>query len=370
MLGRPRSELVGIEEKGNKEGIGCGMKAIYITKHGSADVLTYGELPDPVIGSSDVLIRVRACALNRLDLITRTGVRGTKLRLDNPHILGGDVSGDILEVGAQVNWLKSGDRVVVNPKLPCSRCQNCVVNKPELCTKPGMVGSVINGGYAEYISVPATNVVLIPNSISYEEAASLPTVFLPCWNILLKRANLKPWETVLILSASSGVGTAAIQVAKNVIGARVIATTSSTKKEQKALSLGVDHVINYTRDNILETINKLTDSRGVDVVVDHVGSEFWPAAMSSLAPGGRYGICGVTTGYRAELQMGALFVKQQTVMGVFMGSNQDLQRIVDMVDRRKLKGVIHRIFELADAVKAHETMESRDFFGKLILKIP
>lgn len=346
------------------------MKAVYITEHGNLDVLTYGELPDPMPGDLDVLIRVRACALNRLDLITRAGARGTKLALDNPHILGGDVSGDIVEVGVQVNWLKSGDRVVVNPKLPCYKCQCCVVNRPEMCIKPGMIGSTINGGYAEYVSVPATNVFVIPSNISYEEAASLPTVFLPCWSILLNRANLKPWETVLILSASSGVGTAAIQVAKNVIGSRVIATTSSNIKKQKALDLGADHVINYTKDNVLDTIGELTNKRGVDVVVDHVGSEFWPEAMASLAPGGRYGICGVTTGYRAELQMGTLFVKQQTVLGVFMGSNQDLRYIVDMVSRRIIRGVIDKVFELSDVVKAHETMESRGFFGKLILKIP
>lgn len=346
------------------------MKAIYITEHGNLDVLTYGELPDPIPGDSDVLIRVRACALNRLDLITRAGVRGTKLALGNPHILGGDVSGDIVDVGAQVNCLKFGDRVVVNPKLPCYKCQCCVANKPEMCIKPGMIGSTVNGGYAEYVSVPATNVVVISSNISYEEAASLPTVFLPCWSILLKRADLKPWETVLILSASSGVGTAAIQVAKNVIGSRVIATTSSNIKKQKALDLGADHVINYTKDNISDAIGELTNNRGADVVVDHVGSEFWSEAMASLAPGGRYGICGVTTGYRAELQMGTLFVKQQTVLGVFMGSNQDLRYIVDMVGRGIIRGVIDKVFELSDAVKAHETMESRDFFGKLILKIP
>jgi NADPH:quinone reductase-like Zn-dependent oxidoreductase len=345
------------------------MKAVYITEHGGTEVLTYGDLPEPVVGPNDVRIRVRACAINRLDVFTRAGVRGTRRSSSEPHILGGDVSGDIVEVGSEVTRAKPGDRVVVHPVLTCRQCTYCIGGQEELCVKPGMLGSTTNGGYAEYVTLPGVNTQPLPDSISYEQAASMPTVFLPCWSILMRRAALKPWETVLVLSASSGVGTAAIQVAKNVIGARVITTTSTEEKAEKARELGADEAINYAEEDVAKRVKELT-GRGVDVVVDHVGADFWPAAMASLAPGGRYGICGVTSGYRAELQMGLMFLKHQTVLGVFMGRKEDLRQIVDRAAKGEIRGVVHETFPLEDAARAHETMESRNFFGKLVLTVP
>ncbi len=346
------------------------MKAVYFTEHGGTEVLTYGELPELPIGPNEVRVRVRACALNRLDLYTRMGVRGTRMGLDQPHVLGGDSAGDVAEVGSEVTMVNVGDRVVVNPKLTCGQCQYCIAGDDELCIAPGMLGSTQNGSYSEYVTIPAANAVRIPETISYEEAASLPTVFMPSWNILVRRAALKPWETVLILSASSGVGTAAIQVAKNVIGARVIATTSSPEKAKKARELGADEVIDYSTEDIEKRVKELTNRRGVHVVLDHVGADFFPAAHRSLAPGGRYGICGVTSGYKAELQMGTMFLKNQTVFGVFMGHKEDLRLIIEMVARGTLHGIIHATFPLKDAARAHETMEERAFFGKLILTVP
>ena len=346
------------------------MKAVYITEHGGIDALTYGDLPEPEPGPNDVKIRVRACALNRLDLYTREGARGTRVRFDGPHILGGDVAGDVVEVGSEVTRLQSGDRVVVNPRLTCRQYRFCISGEEELCEKPGMLGSTTSGGYAEFVSLPAVNAVILPDSRSYEQAASLPTVFLPSWTVLVRKAALQPWETALILSASSGVGTAAIQVAKNIIGANVITTTSTEEKAQRARELGADHVINYNNEDIAKRVQEITDGRGVDVVLDHVGADFWPAAMKSLAMGGRYGICGVTTGYRAELQMGLLFLKYQTVFGVFMGRKEDLRQIVEMAGRGVIRGVIHQTFSLRDAAKAHGTMEGTNFFGKLVLTVP
>ena len=345
------------------------MKAVYITEHGGVDVLTYGDQPEPAAGPSDVKIRVRACALNRLDVFTRAGVRGTRLPLEGPQILGGDVAGDVAQVGDAVTWVRPGDRVVINPRVTCRQCRPCILGEEELCVNPRMVGSTMSGGYAEYATVPAVNAVPLPDSISYEEAASLPTVFMPSWSFLYRRAALKPWETVLVLSASSGVGTAAIQVAKRVIGARVIATTSTEEKARKALELGADSVILYNTEDVADRVKELTDRRGVDVVVDHVGADAWPAASASLAPGGRYGICGVTSGYRVELQMGLLFLKNQTVIGVFMGRQSDLVLIVEMARKRLVRGVVHKTFQLQDAAKAHEMMEGRDFFGKLVLTV-
>ena len=280
------------------------------------------------------------------------------------------MAGDVAEVGDEVTHVKPDDRVVVNPRLTCGQCRFCIGGEDELCERPRMLGSNTSGSYAEYVGVSAVNTVALPDSMSYEEAASLPTVFLPCWNLLMRRATLKPWETVLVLSASSGVGTAAIQVAKRVIGARVIATTSTEEKAHKASELGADQVINYTDEDIPQRVKELTGGRGVDVVLDHVGADFWPAAIASLAPGGRYGICGVSTGYRAELQMGMLFLKNQSVFGIFMGRQEDLRQIVATAERGLIRGIIHRTFPLEEAAKAHEAMESRNFFGKLVLTVP
>jgi NADPH:quinone reductase-like Zn-dependent oxidoreductase len=293
-----------------------------------------------------------------------------RLPLTEPHVLGGDVAGDVVEVGAEVAQLAHGDRVVIYPRITCRQCRYCVSGDEEMCLSSYMLGDAVDGGYAEYICVPAANAVPIVDSVSYEEAASLPTVFVPCWNMLIRRANLKPWDTVLVLSASSGVGTAAIQVAKYVVGARVIATTSTDEKATKAIKLGADEVIIYTKDDIVERVAELTENKGVDVVVDHVGADFWKPAISSLAPGGKYGICGVTTGYKAELQMGQLFLRQQTIFGVLMGRCQDLVQIVDMTARGIINGVVHETFELRDAARAHEVLERADFFGKLVLIVP
>ena len=344
------------------------MKAVYMTEHGGADVLQYGDMPEPEIGPNDVKIRVRAASLNRLDVYSRAGVRGTRRRnFDTPHILGGDAAGEIVEVGSEVRGHETGQRVVVNPRMTCNQCRWCSAGQDEFCENAGMLGSSRRGSYAEYVGVPATSAVPIPDGLSFEEAATLPTVYLPSWTILVRKGALQSWETALVLSASAGVGTAGIQVAKNVIGATVITTTSTDEKAAQAAELGADHVINYSTEDIAGRVREITGGRGVDVVLDHVGAEFWPAASRSLAMGGRYGICGVTTGYRAELQMGAMFTRYQTVFGVFMGRKEDMRQIVQMADRGVVRGIIHQTFPLKDAAMAHEVMESRNFFGKLVL---
>ena len=284
-----------------------------------------------------------------------------------PLILGGDSAGDIAEVGSQVHGLKVGDRVVVNPKITCGQCSDCLFGQDDLCAHGRMLGSALDGSYAEYMKVPAVNVHLIAEHVSYEEAAAIPTTYLPMWNMLIRRGQLKPWETVLVLSASAGVGTAAIQVAKNVIGARVIATTSTEEKAARAKELGADEVINYTEQDIRERVRELTDGQGVEMVVDHVGAEFFQGAYNSLKSGGRYGICGVTTGYKSELHMGALFTRQLTVFGVYMGSKGDMKQIVEMLNRGSIKPAIHEVFPLERAADAHAAMDSLNFFGKLVL---
>lgn len=343
------------------------MRAVYIEAHGGPEVLTYGERPDPVIEPNELKVRIKASALNRLDLYTRAGARGMTREFPPPLILGGDSAGDIAEVGSQVHGLKVGDRVVVNPKITCGQCSDCLSGQDDLCAHGRMLGSALDGSYAEYMKVPAVNVHLIAEHVSYEEAAAVPTTYLPMWNMLIRRGQLKPWETVLVLSASAGVGTAAIQVAKNVIGARVIATTSTEEKAAKAKELGADEVINYTEQDIRERVRELTDGHGVEMVVDHVGAEFFQGAYNSLKRGGRYGICGVTTGYKSELHMGTLFTRQLTVFGVYMGSKGDMRQIIEMLNRGSIKPSIHQVFPLEQAADAHTAMDTRNFFGKLVL---
>lgn len=347
------------------------MKAVYITKHGSSDVLTYGDFPEPEFGPNEVLIRVRACALNRLDLYTRAGSRGTKRNFDKPHILGSDVAGDVIEIGADVTSIRRGTRVLVNPKMSCRQCRLCLAGQDDLCDQsPGMLGSSCNGGYAEYVVAPASNTLPLPENVTYENAAGLPTVFMPSWNILVRQGKLRPWETALIASSSSGVASAAIQIAKNVIGARVITTTSSEEKVKQAFALGADEVINYQTEDVARRIKDITSGKGVDVVVDHVGADFWPAAIRTLAKGGRYGICGVTSGYEVNLQIGLLFLNQHTVFGVFMGRGEDLRQIVDSAGRGLIRSIIHETYPLEDAARAHKVMEELHFFGKLVLVVP
>ena len=343
------------------------MKAVYIEAHGGTEVLTYGERPEPVLEPHEVKVRVRATALNRLDLYTRAGVRGMKREFPPPLVLGSDGAGDVVTVGDEVRHVQVGQRVVLNPLITCGQCRRCHAGEDHLCPSPRMLGSAVDGTYAEYVKAPAANVHPLAQHVSYEQAAAVPTAFLAAWSILVRRAQLKPWETALVLSASAGVGIAGIQIAKNVVGARVIATTSTEEKAAKAKELGADEVINYTQEDIPKRVKELTGGEGVDLVVDHLGAEFFAAACGSLKRAGKFGTCGVTTGYKAELHMGLLFSRQLTVFGVYMGSKEDMRQIVEMLNRGKIRPPIHQVFPLAEAAAAHQTIEERSFFGKLLL---
>ncbi|MDP3064936.1 MAG: zinc-binding dehydrogenase [Chloroflexota bacterium] len=345
------------------------MKAVYIESHGGPEALQYGERPEPSIQPHEVKVRVRACSLNRLDTYVRAGVRGQKRSFPPPHIPGGDCAGEIAEVGAAVQNVVVGQRVAVNPRFGCGVCRYCLAGDDDRCPRPRFLGTSLEGSYAEYVAVPATTVYPIADSVSFEEAAALPTTFLPVWNILVRRGALKPWETALALSASAGVGAAAIQVAKRVVGARVIATTSSPEKAERALALGADAVIDYTREDVTQRVMELTGGQGADVVVDHVGAQAFPKAFAALARGGRYGVCGVTSGYEVPLQMGALFTRQVSLFGVFMGSQEDMRQVTAMLNRGVIHPTIDHVFPLAEAADAHRLMESRAFFGKIVLKV-
>ena len=333
------------------------VKAVFITEHGGPSVMEYGEMPDPTVGPGEVLVRVWAASINRLDLFTRAGARGMKVPDERmPHILGGDSAGEVAGLGDGVRGLTVGQRVLVNP---------LIATQPS----PHMLGTHRQGSYAELVAVPVDNVVPIPDSLSFEEAAALPTVFLPSWSIIVKEGKLKPYETAMVLSASSGVGTAAIQIIKGVVGATCIAVTSSQEKVAKSLELGADHAINYKTEELAQRVKELTDGKGVDLVADSSGAAFFEDAYASLARGGRFGTCGVTGGFQAQIHLGQLFTKQLHVFGVFMGETDDLKQIVQAAERKQIKGVIHATYPLAEAAKAHEEMERSEHFGKFVLVV-
>ena len=338
------------------------MKAVYIEAQGGPEVLTYGDRPEPEAKAGEVKVRVKATALNRLDLYTRAGGRGLDREFPPPLILGGDCAGEVVECGDGVAILKPGDRVVVNPRISCMQCAACLAGQDDLCRRESFLGSAVDGSYAEFVVVPAVNAHPLADSVSFEQAAAAPTTYLPVWNMLQRKLQLQPWQTVLVLSASAGVGVAAIQVAKDVIGAKVIATTSSPEKAAKATELGADVVINYNEEDIRERVREITDRAG-----DHVGADFFAPAFASLRNGGRYGICGATTGLRTELHLGLLFSQRKEIYGVFMGTKEDMREIVELMNKGVVKPVVDRTFPLAEAAEAHKYMDETSFFGKLVL---
>ncbi len=341
------------------------MKAVRFHEHGGLDVLKYEEAPEPQIQPNEVLVKVKACALNHLDLWLRAGVRAWKLPM--PRTVGSDISGEVAQVGALVKNAKPGDRVLLAPGISCGQCEACWKGLDSACRSYTLFGVMVDGGYAEYVKTPEMNVVPIPGDLNFDEAAAVPLVFLTAWHMLFGRARLQPGEDVLVVGAGSGVGSAAIQVAK-LVGCRVIATAGTDEKLAKARALGADDIINHMRQSIAEEVARLTDKRGLDVVVEHVGQAVWDDCFNSLATYGRLVTCGVTSGGEVKLNVQALFGRQRTVMGSFMGGKGELMDVLKLIGERKLKPVIDSVFPLAEAREAQKKMESRDFFGKILLR--
>ena len=344
------------------------MKAVYIESHGDAGVLRYGARPDPQPGPGEIVVQVRASALNRLDIFTRAGQRGLEREFPPPLILGGDAAGEVAAVGDNVSSHKVGDRVVINPRLACGVCQWCGSGRDELCRRSRFLGTARDGSYAELVAVPEVNAYPLDDGVPFTDAAAVPTTYLPVWNMAVRRAALQPWETALVFSASAGVGAAAIQIFKNVVGATVIATTSTPEKAELARNLGADYVINYNAADITQRVREITAGAGVDLVVDHVGADVWAHGFRALRPGGRYCTCGATSGLRAELHLGLLFSRQIEIYGGYMGSREDMRQIVASLNRGVIKPAIHQTYPLADAAQAHRDLEATNFFGKLLLQ--
>ncbi len=340
------------------------MRAMVLTGHGGPEKLQLAELPDPAPKAREVRVRVKACALNHLDIFVREG--WPKLRLELPHVLGSDISGVVDQAGAEVGDLPPGTPVLVNPGLSCGACRECLSGRDGRCRQYQILGEHSRGGYAELVCVPRANILPFPRNLSFEQAACIPLVFLTAWEMLVNRAHLAPGETVLVHAAGSGVGSAAVQIAK-LCGAKVIATAGSTAKLDKARALGADDVVNYEELDFLSEVKRITARQGVDVVFEHTGARTFEKSVAALSPGGRLVTCGATTGPEARLDLRVLFWKRISLLGSTMGSKGDLFQIVKLVEEGRLKPVLDQILPLAEAAKAHKLMEERAQFGKIVL---
>lgn len=341
------------------------MKAIIFSEHGGPEKLVYGEVPKPVIGPGEVLIRVKACALNHLDIWIRQGNPSYPISL--PHISGSDIAGVVEEVGVQVEGVIVGDRVLVSPGVSCWRCEFCLTGRDNLCQSYSLIGGKMHGGYAEYLKVPFRNILPMPENLSFEQAAAFPLVSVTASHMLFALARVQHGETVLIMGAGSGVGSMAVQLAK-LVGARVITTVGSDEKIPKAVILGADAVINHAKEKVADRVKLLTEGRGVDVVIEHVGPEVWDACLRSLTRGGRLITCGATTGAAVQLDLRHIFSHQLTVKGSYMGTRAELVKTVELMGQKRLIAVIDRTYPLSDAQAAQEQMLSRNFFGKIVLQ--
>jgi NADPH:quinone reductase-like Zn-dependent oxidoreductase len=338
------------------------MKAARIHEFGGPEVLRYEDVSDPKPRKDQLLVRIKACAMNHLDIWVRKGLPGVNL----PHILGSDVAGEIVEVGEYISGFTAGQRVLLAPMHFCNQCAKCVAGLQNQCPEFTVLGNRVDGGNCELIAVPAVNVIPIPDALDFNQAASVPLVFLTAWHMLVGRAGVRPGQTVLVLGGSSGVGIAAIQVAK-LFHARVITTAGDERKIEKALELGADYGINHYQQKISEEVKKLTDKEGVDIVVEHVGAATWDQSMKCLKPAGTLVTCGATTGPNASFDLRFLYSRQLSLLGSYMGTMAELYEVLGHIFAGRLKPVVDHTFALQEVRAAHEYLESSRMFGKVVL---
>jgi NADPH:quinone reductase-like Zn-dependent oxidoreductase len=329
------------------------MKAIIYHQFGGVEVLKYEDLPKPEVGANDILVSVKAASLNQLDLRLRSGK--SPRPVDLPHIGGVDIAGDVAEVGKNVTDVKVGTRVVVDPTVKYGEMVK-------------VVGVNLYGGFAEYVKVPAANVVPIPDNLSYDLACTLPICYVTAWYGLFDRGNLKPGETVLVHAAGSGTGSAAIEVAK-LSGAYVVATAGTDEKLAKAKELGADEVINYSTSDFAEEVKRITNKRGADIIFDQIGGSVWDKNLQSLASQGRLLLVGVVGGGTASANLGPIIVRDLSIVGVtvFNAPRRDLETVVKLTTQGRLRPVIDKKFPLKEAAQAQKVLEDRNQFGKVIL---
>ena len=338
------------------------MKAVRIHEAGGPEVLRYEDIPEPQMRKDQVLVRERACAMNHLDLWVRQGIPKVPL----PHILGSDVAGEVVEIGEYVSGFKAGQRVLLAPMHFCGHCEKCTAGLQNQCREFTVLGNAVDGGNCELIAAPAANLIPFPDSLDFNQAASVPLVFVTGWHMLVGRAQIKPGQTVLVLGANSGVGIAGIQIAK-LFQCTVIATAGDDRKAERARELGADHVINHYQQKISDEVRRITSKQGVDIVLEHVGPATWDESVRSLKPGGTLVTCGATTGPQVGIDLRFLFSRQLSLLGSYMGTMGELHEVLKHVFSGKLKPVVDRTFPLSEARAAHEYMEKSQMFGKIVL---
>jgi NADPH:quinone reductase-like Zn-dependent oxidoreductase len=340
------------------------MQAALFEEHGGPEKIVVQSVADPVAGPGEAIIQVKACAVNHVDLWVLKGSPAYPVAL--PHVLGADVAGIIESVGPGTKGLKKGQRVVVAPGISCFKCAMCKAGHDNLCESFSMVGTKLWGGYAEKVKVLAGSVFPIPASLSFEEAAAFPLTFLTAWHMLITRGGLKRGQKVLVIGASSGIGSAAIQIAK-LYGAGVLATATSDEKTKQARALGADAAVNSSKESIAHVARAWTQKRGVDLVFEHVGPATWESSIGSLAPAGKLVTCGATTGPEVKLELRYLFSRELSVLGARLGLRSEFKKILPLVAKKKLRPQIAKTFPLSEARAALEYMEQRQQFGKILL---
>ncbi len=338
------------------------MKAVRIHQFGGPEVLIYEDVPDPQPRKDQVLVRVKACSLNHLDVWVRKGLPGVKL----PHILGSDIAGEVIEVGEYVSGFTVGQRVLVAPMHFCGHCVKCLAGLQNHCREFTVLGNGVDGGNCELIAVQPSNVIPIRDTLDFNQAASVPLVFVTAWHMLVGLAAVRPGQTVLVLGASSGVGIAAIQIAK-LFQCRVITTAGDEAKLEKGRALGADYGINHYQQKISEEVRKITNKEGVDVVIEHVGAATWDESLRSLKSGGKLVTCGATTGPSVGLDLRHLFARQLSLLGSYMGTMGELHEVLRHIFSGRLKPVVDRVFPLSEIRAAHEYLENSQMFGKVIV---
>lgn len=342
------------------------MRAAVYTQHGGAEVIQIQEMPLPPVRPGDALVRVRAAALNHIDIWVRRGL--PRLRLEFPHIPGADVAGIVDRVGEGVTAVREGEEVILQPGVSCGVCEYCVAGADNLCASYTILGEHRHGGFAEFVAVPAANILPKPARLSFEEAAAVPLVFLTAWNMLTTHARVGPGDSVLIWGAGSGVGSAGIQIAK-AFGARVIAVAGANWKLERARDLGASETINYHEQSVLDEVRRLTARRGVDIVFDHVGAATWETSIKSLARGGRLITCGATSGPEATTDIRYIYGHRLSIHGTWVGTKGELHEVMHLVNQGTVRPVVHQVFPLEQFAQAQAMMERSEHFGKLVLRV-
>ncbi len=342
------------------------MRAVVLHQHGGPEVLRLEtEWPKPQPRAGEILVKVKACALNFLDVFTREGMPGEPTPL--PHITGGDIAGVVDAVGAGVETPTVGTRVLLNPAWGCGVCEYCIDGDGPLCLKPHMLGEMDPGGLAEYVAAPAGQAIPIPDHYGFDEAACLPVTFGTAWRMVVKFARVQPGDVVLAHGAGGGVAIAAIQIAK-LMGARVIATASEARKLERARGFGADEVINYVEDQEWDkTVRRLTGKRGVDVIIDSVGAAVWERSIRALGKRGRLVTCGATSGPIGPTDIRYLFRREQTILGSNGWTHSELKKVASLAFEGKLKPVIDRVLPLSKTADGERALERREVFGKVVI---